>query len=79
MVPRIGIRQVFSLTGIEDNMSKLFTVYENNNVVAGLQNIPPENANIRRLPTRVPLKDLDVDDMTFANVGKEKYKIVRVK
>ncbi len=60
-------------------MEKLFTVYEGDNVVAGLSSVNAQNAVLARLVPRVPLKDLDVDDTTFAEAGKVKYKVTRVK
>lgn len=59
-------------------MSKLFTVYDGDNVVAGLEKVSMQNAILAKMSPRVPLKDLDVDDTTFASAGKEKYKITRV-
>lgn len=59
-------------------MNKLFTVYEGESVVAGLEKVTMQNAILAKMAPRVPLKDLDVDDTTFAQAGKEKYKVTRV-
>lgn len=58
-------------------MEKLYTVYNGDKVVSGLEKVNMRNNILQKMSTRVPLKELDVDDTTFSS-GKEKYKVTRV-
>jgi|SRR5271165_3805265 len=59
---------------------KRYTVRETGSrqIVAGLENVTADNANVMRLVPTVPLGDLELHDKTLARRNGEVYEIIRV-
>lgn len=56
----------------------LFTVRVKGNVVQGLEKVELNTLVRKFKSTRVPLNELDVDDVTFASLGKDTFQIQRI-
>ena len=58
---------------------KLFTIREcgKGPVVAGLENIPADNATLLRLALDKPLDSLEIGEVTIGRRGSEAFEIVR--
>jgi hypothetical protein len=62
------------------NDQKLFTIREcgKGSVVAGLENIPADNATLLRLALDKPVDSLEIGEVTIGRRGSEAFEIVRV-
>jgi hypothetical protein len=58
---------------------KLFTIREcgKGPVVAGLENIPADNATLLRLALNRPVESLEIGEVTIGRRGSEAFEIVR--
>lgn len=57
---------------------RLYTVYDIDGSVS-LEKVSMEHSFLSQVSPRVPLEELDVDDITFAFSGNQKFRITRVR